>query len=357
MDSVTLRRLSKTYAEGGAGPALRDLSLDVRDGEFLALLGPSGSGKTTLLKCIAGLEEPSAGEILIGERNVTQLAPAARDVALVFQHYALYPHLTVRANIAFGLEVRRVPAAEVTRRVQETATRLGIATLLDRRPGELSGGERQRVALGRAVVREPQVFLFDEPLSSLDPPLRSELRAEVLALHATLGATMIYVTQDQREAMTMGQRIAVLHQGQLRQVGTPAEVYERPADVFVARFVGNPGMNVLKGRGRGTEEGSGMVDLGGWSVAVALEHYEGEIHVGVRPEHVTLGAANLETGSLEVRAVEPLGPETLVYLDARGQTLVARVHGIPNLRRGDRVGVTMDRSRLHLFDAAGERLG
>ena len=178
MASVTLRRLSKTYAEGGAGPALRDLWLDVRDGEFLALLGPSGSGKTTLLKCIAGLEEPSAGEILIGERNVTQLAPAARDVALVFQHYALYPHLTVRANIAFGLEVRRVPAAEVTRRVQETATRLGIATLLDRRPGELSGGERQRVALGRAVVREPQVFLFDEPLSSLDPPLRSELRAE-----------------------------------------------------------------------------------------------------------------------------------------------------------------------------------
>src|SRR5437899_2967646 len=296
MASVTLRRLSKTYAEGGAGPVLRDLSLDVRDGEFLALLGPSGSGKTTLLKCIAGLEEPSAGEILIGERNVTQLAPAARDVALVFQHYALYPHLTVRANIAFGLEVRRVPAAEVTRRVQETATRLGIATLLDRRPGELSGGERQRVALGRAVVREPQVFLFDEPLSSLDPPLRSELRAEVLALHATLGATMIYVTQDQREAMTMGQRIAVLHQGQLRQAGTPAEVYERPADVFVARFVGNPGMNVLKGRGRGTEEGSGMVDLGGWSVAVALEHYEGEIHVGVRPEHVTLGAGNLETG-------------------------------------------------------------
>src|SRR5207245_1229233 len=198
MASVTLGGLSKTYAEGGggsgggrgaAGPVLRDLSLDVRDGEFLALLGPSGSGKTTLLKCIAGLEEPSAGEILIGERNVTQLAPAARDVALVFQHYALYPHLTVRANIAFGLEVRRVPAAEVTRRVQETATRLGIATLLDRRPGELSGGERQRVALGRAVVREPQVFLFDEPLSSLDPPLRSELRAEVLALHATLGAT------------------------------------------------------------------------------------------------------------------------------------------------------------------------
>src|SRR5437899_11345149 len=174
MASVTLRHLSKTYAEGGAGSVLRDLSLDVRNGEFLALLGPSGSGKTTLLKCIAGLEEPSAGEILIGERNVTQLAPAARDVALVFQHYALYPHLSVRANIAFGLEVRRVPAAEVARRGQATATRLGIGALLDRRPGELSGGERQRVALGRAMVRQPQVVLFDGPLSNLDAPLRSD---------------------------------------------------------------------------------------------------------------------------------------------------------------------------------------
>jgi multiple sugar transport system ATP-binding protein len=364
MASVTLRRLSKTYGGraggggGGGGGALQDFSLEVRDGEFLALLGPSGSGKTTLLRCIAGLEEPSAGEILIGERDVTHLAPGARDVALVFQSYALYPHLTVRANIAFGLEVRGVPTAEVTRRVQDAAARLGIAALLDRRPGELSGGERQRVALGRALVREPQVFLLDEPLSSLDAPLRSELRGELLALHAALGATMIYVTQDHREAMTMGQRIAVLHQGRLRQVGTPAEVYERPADVFVARFVGNPGMNVLKGLGRGTEDGGGgVVDLGGWSVAVPLQQYEGEIHVGVRPEHVTLAASNQETGSLEVRAVEPLGPETLVHLDAHGQPLVARVHGMPNLRRGDRVGVTLDRARLHLFDAAGVRLG
>ena len=360
MASVTLRRLSKTYAGGAGGdaaPALRDVSLEVRDGEFLAVLGPSGSGKTTLLRCIAGLEEPSAGEILIGERDVTQLAPAARDVALVFQHYALYPHLSVRANIAFGLEVRRVPAAEVARRVQETATRLGIGALLDRRPGELSGGERQRVALGRAMVRQPQVFLFDEPLSNLDAPLRSELRGELQAQHAALGATMVYVTQDQREAMTLGQRIALLQQGRLRQVGTPAEVYERPADVFVAGFVGNPGMNVLKGRGRVTGDG-GVVDLGGWSVAVTLQHYEGEIHLGVRPEHVVLAAPDEETvGSLEVRGVEPLGPETLVRLDARGQVLVARVHGMLNLRRGDRVGVTLDRAHLHLFDAAGERLG
>jgi len=356
MAAITLRRLTKTYAVG-ARPALEDFSLDVRDGEFLTLLGPSGSGKTTLLRCIAGLEEPSGGEVLIGERDVTHLPPAARDVALVFQNYALYPHLTVRGNIAFGLEVRGVPAPEVAQRVQETAARLGIAALLDRRPAQLAGGERQRAALGRALVRNPQVFLLDEPLSNLDPPLRSELRDELLALHGALRATMIYVTHDQVEAMTLGQRIAVLSEGRLRQVGTPAEVYGRPADVFVARFVGSPGMSVLKGRGRGRGEGGSEVDFGEWAVPVSLERYEGEIHLGVRPEHVGLCAPNQGVATLRVRAVEPLGPDTLVRLDASGQALVARVPGIPNLRPGDRVGVKLDRQHLHLFDAAGARLG
>ncbi|HYK82795.1 MAG TPA: ABC transporter ATP-binding protein [Gemmatimonadales bacterium] len=356
MASVTLRRLTQTYG-GDARSALEDLSLEVRAGELLVLLGPSGSGKTTLLRCIAGLEEPSAGEILIGDRDVTHVPPASRDVAMVFQNAALYPHLTVRANIGFGLEVRHVPAPEVARRVAETAERLGITALLDRRPAELSGGERQRVALGRAVVRAPAVFLLDEPLSSVDPALRSELRRELLALQRALGITMLYVTQDQMDAMTMGQRIAVLGDGHLHQVGPPAEVYGRPADVFVARFVGSPGMNVLAGQGRPTKDGTSIVDCGGWSVPVPLEDYEGEIHLGVRPEHVTLCAADQGTVTTVVRTVEPLGPDTLVRLDAGGQAIIARVGGIPDLRPGDRVGVRLGREHLHLFDAAGARLG
>jgi len=353
--SVTLRRLAKRYDPEGR-PALEELSLEVRDGEFFVLLGPSGCGKTTALRCIAGLEEPSAGEILIGERDVTRLDPAERDVAMVFQTQALYPHLTARRNIAFGLEVRRVPTADIARRVQQAAERLGLGTLLDRRPGELSGGERQRVALGRALVREPQVFLFDEPLSSLEPALRGELRGALLDLHRALGATVVYVTHDQVEAMTMGQRIAVLEGGRLRQVGTPAELYGRPADIFVARFIGSPGMNILSGRGRGTGDEGGVVDCGTWSVPVPLERYEGEIYLGVRPEHVSLVAPDQGVGAAEVRGVEPLGPDTLVRLDAGGQLLVARVHGIPDLRAGDRVGVKLDRRQLHLFDAAGARL-
>ena len=355
MASVTLRRLTKTF-DAVAKPALHELSLDVRDGEFLVLLGPSGCGKTTALRCIAGLEVPTAGEILIGEREVTHLPPADRDVAMVFQNYALYPHLTARANIAFGLEVRGVAAPEIARRVRETAERLDLVELLDRMPGQLSGGQRQRVALGRAIVRAPLVFLFDEPLSNLDATLRTALRAELLGLHRTLGATIVYVTQDQVEAMTMGQRIAVLHEGRLRQLGTPAQVYQRPADVFVARFIGSPGMNVLSGRGRGMGEGGGVVDCGTLSVPVALEHYEGEIHLGVRPEHVTLCGADQGMGNAAVVVIEPLGAETLVHLSAGGLPLVARLPGLVELRAGDSVGVKLDRRHLHLFDVAGERL-
>ena len=356
MASVTLRRLAKRYDPHGR-PALEELSLAVNDGEFFVLLGPSGCGKTTALRCIAGLDEPSAGEVLIGERDVTRLDPAARDVAMVFQTHALYPHLTVRRNIAFGLEVRRVPSAEIARRVQQAADRLGLGTLLDRRPWELSGGERQRVALGRALVREPQVFLLDEPLSHLEPTLRAELRAELLELHRALHTTVVYVTHDQIEAMTMGQRIAVLERGRLRQVATPAELYGRPADVFVARFIGSPGMNILRGRGRGTGDDGGVVDCGAFSIPVSLERYEGEIYLGVRPEHVSLVAPDQGIGAADVRGVEPLGPDTLVRLDGGGEPLVARLHGIPDLRPGDRVGVKLDRRQLHLFDAAGARLG
>src|SRR5881392_3521614 len=254
MASVTLRRLSKVY-DGGV-QALHHLDLEVRDGELLVLLGPSGSGKTTILRCIAGLEEVTTGEVVIGERVVTNEPPAARDVAMVFQSPALYPHLTVRDNIAFPLELRGVARTQITRRVLEAATRLHLERVLERRPGQISEGERQRAALGRAMVRDAQ--------------LRIELRGELLALHRALGATMIYVTHDQTEAMTMGQRIAVLHEGRLRQVGTPEEVYQRPADVHVARIVGTPGMNVLQGRGRGTGKEDRVIEAGSLTIPIEL---------------------------------------------------------------------------------------
>ena len=355
MASVTLRGLAKTYQPGGT-QAVADLSVEVRDGEFFVLLGPSGCGKTTVLRCIAGLESPSAGEILIGDQDVTQLSPGERDVAMVFQSHALYPHLSVRGNIAFGLEVRGVAAAEITRRVEQSAQRLGLTAALERRPGALSGGERQRVALARAIVREPRVFLYDEPLAHLDPTQRAELRAELLELHRALGVTVVYVTHDQVEAMTMGQRIAVLAAGRLRQLGSPAEVYGQPADLFVARFIGNPGMNVLKGRGRGSARSGGVVDCGAWSIAVPLAHYEGEIHLGVRPEHVRLCAPDQGTATAQVRVVEPLGADTLIHVDVGGQRVIARVAGFPDFRPGDQVGVTLDRNHLHLFDAGGVRL-
>jgi len=353
MASVTLRRLSKVFA--GGVQALHNLDLEVRDGELLVLLGPSGSGKTTVLRCIAGLEEPTSGDVVIGERVVTQASPAERDVAMVFQNHALYPHLTVRENIAFPLAVRHVGDAQVTRRVLEAATRLGLKDVLDRVPEQLSEGERQRVALGRAIVRGPQAFLLDEPLSRLDGPLRIELRAELLALHRALGATMIYVTHDQTEAMTIGQRIAILHEGRLRQVGTPEEVYQRPADVHVARFVGTPGMNVLQGRGRAAEKGR-VIEAGSLVIPVELSTYEGELQLGIRPEFVGLCAVDQGVGNVDVLVVEPLGSETLVHLNAGGQPLVARLPGFADVRVGTRVGVKVDRRRLYLFDAAGAPL-
>ena len=354
MASVTLRRLSKVF-DGGI-QALHHLDLDVRDGELLVLLGPSGSGKTTVLRCIAGLEEPTTGDIVIGERVVTHSAPAERDVAMVFQSPALYPHLSIRENIAFPLEIRGVTGAQATRRVVEAAARLGLQNVLDRLPAQLSEGERQRAALGRALVRGPQAFLLDEPLSRLDAKLRIELRGELLALHRALGATMIYVTHDQIEAMTMGQRIAVMHEGRLRQVGTPEEVYQRPADVHVARFVGTPGMNVLLGRGRGTGEGGRVIEVGSLTIPIDLSTYEGELQLGIRPEFVGLCAADQGVGNVDVLVVEPLGSETLVHLNAGGQPLVARLPGFADVRVGTRVGVKVDRRRLYLFDAAGTPL-
>jgi multiple sugar transport system ATP-binding protein len=354
MASVTLRRLSKVF-DGGV-QALHHLDLEIRDGELLVLLGPSGSGKTTVLRCIAGLELPTSGDVVIGERVVTQDPPATRDVAMVFQTPALYPHLTVRENIAFPLEMRGVTGAQATRRVLEAAARLSLQHVLDRLPAQLSEGERQRAALGRAIVRGPQAFLLDEPLSRLDPKLRIELRGELLALHRALAATMIYVTHDQTEAMTMGQRIAVLHEGRLRQIGTPEEIYQRPADVHVARFIGTPGMNVLQGRGRGTGAGERVIEAGSLSIPIELSTYDGELQVGIRPEFVGLCAIDKGVGNVDVLVVEPLGSETLVHLNAGGQPLVARLPGFADVRVGTQVGVKVDRRRLYLFDSAGAPL-
>ena len=344
MASVTLRGLTKRFDSGHA--ALQDLSLEVADGEFLVLLGPSGCGKTTALRCVAGLEEPTSGEILIGERDVTLVPPAQRNVAMVFQNYALYPHLSVRDNIAFPLTIRGIPKAELIWRVRAAAERLAVGDLLDRRPAELSGGQRQRVALGRAIVREPSVFLFDEPLSNLDAQLRVEMRTEILRLHRALAATMIYVTHDQVEAMTMGQRIAVMHQGRLHQAGTPAEVYGQPADLFTARFIGSPGMNVVAF----TEPPRPF------RLRVPRRLTGHVAHVGVRPEHLALTTPGKSTSDAVVRLVEPLGAETLVHLDAGGQSLVARVAGIPDLAEHARVGLRVESAHLHFFDGDGIRL-
>ena len=360
MASVTLVGLTMDFDRkgGAAQAALRDLSLEVQDGELLVLLGPSGCGKTTVLRCIAGLEDPTAGDVHIGERVVTHLPPADRDVAMVFQNYALYPHLTVSENIAFALELRGVPPAEIERRVRDAAARLGLADLLERRSDQLSGGQRQRAALARAIVREPAVFLLDEPLSNVDANLRIELRAELVALHRALRATMVYVTHDQGEAMTMGQRIAVLHEGRLRQVGTPAEVYQRPADVFVARSLGTPAMNVLAGRARGTADGGDdrMFESGSLRIPVALPTYEGEVQIGVRPEHVGVCAVDQGAGNGDILIVELLGNETVVHLNAGGQPLIARLPGLVDVQVGTRVGLKLDRRHLHLFDASGVRI-
>jgi ABC-type sugar transport system ATPase subunit len=334
MPAVSLRELSKRFDR--QAPALSALSLDVAAREFLVLLGPSGCGKTTVLRLIAGLEEPSSGEILIDGVRVNDRPPRDRDVAMVFQNYALYPHLTVRENIGFPLRMRSAPPEERARRVAEVAAMLELEELLDRKPAQLSGGERQRVALGRAVVRRPKVFLFDEPLSNLDAKLRVQMRAELVRLHRGLAATMIYVTHDQVEAMTMGQRIAVLAKGQLQQVGTPAEIYDRPANSFVAAFIGNPGMNLI-------------VEPGG---------AHGRL-LGFRPEDARLGAADGALAAGDVALVEPLGSETLVHLRLEtGEMVVTRVRDAPVPVVDARVGLWVPGERLHRFDATtGARVG
>jgi multiple sugar transport system ATP-binding protein len=349
-----LEGVEKSFA---GATAVARLDLEVRDREFLTLLGPSGCGKSTVLNLVAGLLSPSRGEIYIGERKVTDLPPQERDVAMVFQSYALYPHKSVFENIAFPLRLRGVPRASIETRVREVAGRLGLATLLDRRPAELSGGQRQRVALGRALVRQPHVFLLDEPLSNLDAQLRTETRAELKRLHREFVTTAIYVTHDQMEAMTLSERIAVLKDGKLQQLGTPEEIYQTPANRFVASFVGNPGMNFVNGRIEGTR----LVlpgcekELSSEFASVSERSRLGEVSVGIRPEHVELSSGS--GPEAEIYAVEPLGAEVLVVLSFLGTRIVART--APGFRGGpgDLVHFDIQPGKALLFEpSTGERL-
>ncbi len=354
MASVSIRHLGKD-APGKRGPVriLGDVSLEIADGEFLVLVGPSGCGKTTLLRCIAGLEEVTRGDLLLGNQRVNDLSPAARDIAMVFQSYALYPHLSVRDNLGFGLKMRNTPAPEIAKRVAEAAALLQIEPLLDRLPGALSGGQRQRVAMGRAVVRRPRVFLFDEPLSNLDAALRGAMRVELKRLHARLGATMIYVTHDQVEAMTLADRIAVLRAGALEQVGAPRELYERPANLFVARFIGTPEMNVIEGA-----ISAGTFAAPGVSLAVG-PFPDGEATLGVRPEDISMTGTGTATATATatVDVIENLGWESLLHLTIQGKTnLTARVETASAPAPNTTIQIHFDPQKIHLFAKSGARL-
>jgi multiple sugar transport system ATP-binding protein len=361
MGRVAFDHVTKRY---GDVIAVDDLTLDVADQEFLVLVGPSGCGKTTALRMLAGLDDPSSGDILIGERVVTEVAALDRDIAMVFQSYALYPHMTVRRNIEFPLRSRKVPAAERDKLVAEAAASLDLGQLLDRKPAQLSGGQRQRVALARAIVRRPAVFLMDEPLSNLDAKLRVQTRAELVELQRRLATTVVYVTHDQVEAMTMADRIAVMDHGVLQQVGPPQDVYATPANLFVARFIGNPPMNTVAGKvvvsegTVGVQLPGGRVDLPEAAAAAVKEREDDDVVLGVRPEHARLDPE----GALEatVAVVEVLGHEQHVICRLADDTLFIVRQPNDDVGPGTGVGVriTLDTRRLHVFDAGpgGHRL-
>ena len=357
MASITLEKIDKRYPNGYV--AARELTLPIADGELLVLVGPSGSGKSTVLRMIAGLERPTGGRLLIADRDVTALRPQERDVAMVFQSYALYPHMTVGENMAFGLRIRKQEPALVDRRVKEVAESLGLGHLLDRKPAQLSGGQRQRVALGRAIVREPKAFLFDEPLSNLDAQLRVDTRAELARLHRRLGATMVYVTHDQVEAMTLGTRVAVLKDGILQQVAPPMELYRRPLNQFVAGFIGSPSMNFVRGVARRDGDRAGFT-APGFALSLPIEgaRREGDVILGVRPQDIALDRALDGQPRAVVSLVEPLGSEQIVHLTiAGGKDLVALVGSEVAPCIDEVVSLRVPPNATHLFDPdSGARL-
>jgi len=364
MAGVTLDKVTKIFP--GDVVAVKDVSLDVKDKEFVVLVGPSGCGKSTTLRMVAGLEEIDKGSISIGGTVVNDVAPKDRDIAMVFQNYALYPHMTVYKNMAFGLKLRKFPKPEIDKRVKDAAGILGISGLLDRKPKALSGGQRQRVAVGRAIVRQPKVFLFDEPLSNLDAKLRVEMRAELKKLHRRLGATMIYVTHDQVEAMTLGDRIVILNDGVVQQIDAPLTVYNDPANKFVAGFIGTPPMNFFEGT---LKDADGSVTFTGRSGSVVVPAEKASRLSGMTDRRVTLGlrpedasvrpAAEGEDNALsaEITVVEPLGDDMLVYLSAEGEDFVLKLKPRAGIEVGEKVSVGVDASKVHVFDGdTGENL-
>jgi multiple sugar transport system ATP-binding protein len=345
MADLALQGLHKLF---GSVRVLHEIDLHLPDGEFLVLVGPSGCGKSTLMNLIAGLEEPSGGSLVLGGKDITHTGPADRNISMVFQSYALYPNMTVAANIAFPLEMRGVPKAEREQTVQRVAALLQIGHLLDRRPRQLSGGQRQRVAIGRALAREPQLFLFDEPLSNLDAKLRVDMRAEIKRLHLRTGVTTIYVTHDQVEAMTLGTRIAVLNEGRIQQIATPLEIYTRPANRFVAEFIGSPSINMFAA----TREADGTLRLpDGTVLGEMAQGTAGAVSVGVRPEDMEIR----EDGQLrgQISLVEPTGPETYALVDLGHTEITVRMGGLPNVERGAAVRVHVPPASLHVFAAEG----
>ena len=354
MATVTLHNIQKRF---GAVNVIQDLSVDIADGEFVVLVGPSGCGKSTLLRMVAGLEEVSGGEIRIGAREVSNLPARDRDIAMVFQNYALYPHMTVEDNMGFALKLKRANPADTAERVKKAAAILGLENLLKRYPRQLSGGQRQRVAMGRAIVRNPQVFLFDEPLSNLDAKLRVVMRSEIKAMHQRLKTTTVYVTHDQIEAMTMADKIVVMHDGQIEQIGAPLELYDRPGNRFVAGFIGSPAMNFLNGKlslsGGATFVGDGGVRL---PLPAAPAARDGQpVTLGLRPEHLTLGDGGL---AAEIVVVEPTGPEVQVNARlASGEEIVAMFRERHAFKPGDKIGLRPLGNQVHVFDGeSGQRL-
>ena len=364
MAVVTIDRLCKRY-DGASELAVKDMSLTVADGEFMVLLGPSGCGKSSALRMIAGLEPITSGTVMIDGRPMNHVPAKDRDIAMVFQSYALYPHMTVKENLAFGLRRRGMPGDEIDRRVRSVAEKLGLAPFVARKPHALSGGQRQRVALGRAIVRDPKVFLFDEPLSNLDASLRVSTRNELIKQQHELGTTTIYVTHDQVEAMTMGDRICIMNGGEVVQIGKPLEVYRQPADSFVARFLGNPPMNLLPARleqqkTRSVLRAAGSaIEISGYSPAVLSPYADRPIILGVRPEDLYEAPADRREGRMQeiaarILAVEPLGAETLLMLSVgdSGEELIARIGRDTALRHGEQAGIWLDTTAIHLFDPA-----
>lgn len=362
MAGVKFQSVHKIY--DGKVEVIKDFNLEIKDREFLILVGPSGCGKSTVLRMIAGLEEVSKGDLLIGDRVVNNVHPRDRNIAMVFQNYALYPHMTVRENMGFSLKLKGVEKKEIDQKVEDVAKILGLEVLLDRKPKQMSGGQRQRVAMGRAIVRSPEVFLFDEPLSNLDARLRVQMRVELAKLHRQLRTTIVYVTHDQVEAMTLADRIVVMKDGFIQQVGTPLELYETPANAFVGAFIGSPSMNQIPGTLQG-ENGDCKIAGKGFSLplsaekAASLKEYSGkEVLLGIRPQDlIPKREASPDDVALqsEIEVIEPMGGESYVYFTVEEKQWVSRCEGIPPVKEGEKVSMVVNLDKLHIFSADGER--